>query len=314
MPRKNQKNGEYVKCESCGKLIYKTQYQLNKNKHHYCSNKCHANARHEKAYEDRKCEICGAFMHVSKKSEQRFCSIECQKIWQTQQVGEINPNFTQEKIQCEYCGDYFYIKQYKINNGQHHFCSNECRRAWYANVWSQSEEWKEESKKRAAEILKNNQSITLTKPQIIINNILDKENIIYNNEESFIYYSADNYLIEYDLVIEVMGDYWHSNPLKYKKLNDLQKKNIRRDKAKHTFLLDYYGINILYLWEKDILENPELCALLIKLYIINNGILKDYHSFNYCVENGKLILQNKLVKPYQSMDIEEVKEYMKIAI
>lgn len=311
---KNKKNGEYVKCESCGKIIYKTQYQLKKNKRHYCSNECHAHARHEKAYENRKCEICDTIMYVNKKSEQRFCSIECQKKWQTQQVGELNPNFTQKKIKCEYCGDFFYIKQHKINNGQHHFCSKECRQSWYANVWSQSEEWKEESRKRAVDILQDNQSITLTKPQIIINNILDKEEIKYNNEESFIYYSADNYLIEHNLIIEVMGDYWHANPFKYKQLNNLQKKNIRRDKAKHTFLLDYYDINVLYLWENDILKNPELCALLIKSYITNNGILNNYHSFNYYIENDKLILRNELTQPYQDMNIEEIKKYIKIAI
>lgn len=46
MPKKNQKTGMYVECEWCGELIYKVQSKLIKNKHHYCSNECHAKARH----------------------------------------------------------------------------------------------------------------------------------------------------------------------------------------------------------------------------------------------------------------------------
>ena len=86
MPPKGKLNGEYVACEWCGKLVYKTQSQLNKHKHHYCSNKCQSEKKHADTYENRRCEICGKLMHVSKKSTQRFCSTECQKEWQTQQV------------------------------------------------------------------------------------------------------------------------------------------------------------------------------------------------------------------------------------
>jgi endogenous inhibitor of DNA gyrase (YacG/DUF329 family) len=102
MPAKGNLTGTYVPCEWCGKLIYKTPYQLHKHGHHYCSNKCQSEKKHSETYEDRYCEICGELMHVSKKSTQRFCSLECQRIWQTQQVGPLNKKFTQEKINCDY--------------------------------------------------------------------------------------------------------------------------------------------------------------------------------------------------------------------
>lgn len=305
--------GEYVACEWCGKLVYKTQYQLNKNKHHYCSNKCQSAKKHSETYEDRACKICGELMHVSKKSTQRFCSSQCQKVWQTRQTGELNKKYTREKIKCEYCGKEFSIPKYKTNIDQRHFCSKDCRQAWYANVWSQTSEWKEESRKRAVKILKNNDVITLTKPQIIINELLDDYRIRYNNEEPFVYYSIDNYLIDYNLAIEIMGDYWHSNPLKFQKLNDLQRKNIARDKAKRTFIYKYYNIHILYLWENDILENPVLCRSLINLYIQNNGLLTNYHSFNYTFYDCDLTLRDQLIRPYQDMNNDEVKKYMKVA-
>lgn len=185
---------------------------------------------------------------------------------------------------------------------------------WYSSVWSQSDEWKEKSRIRAVEMLKNNKINTLTKPQIIINELLDLNNIKYVNEEPFVYYSIDNYLTDYNLVIEVMGDYWHGNPLKFDKLNDLQRKNITRDKAKHTFMKNRYNINILYIWEKDILEKPELCILLIKSYINNNGILDNYHSFNYVLQENSLVLNSKLIQPYQDMESSKIKEHIKIAV
>lgn len=314
MSSKRKLTGEYIECEWCGGLAYKTQSQLKKHKHHYCSNKCQSEKKHSEAYEDRACEICGELMHVSKKSTQRFCSTECQKMWQTQQVGELNKRFTRKKINCDYCGNEFFVKNYKTLTNQNHFCSKNCRQEWFANIWSQSDEWKDESRKRAANMMKNNLSITMTKPQIIVNELLDNYHIQYNNEEQFIYYSVDNYLINHNLIIEVMGDYWHGNPLKFNELNNLQRKNIGRDKAKHTFIQKYYDINILYLWEKDILERQDLCLSLILSYIENDGLLENYHSFNYILHNEKLTLNYPLVQPYQDMDNEEVKYYMKIAI
>lgn len=311
MPEKRKMTGEYVECEWCGRLVYKTKYQLNKHKHHYCSNKCQSEKKHFDTYEDRQCEICDKLMHVSKKSTQRFCSTECQKIWQTQQVGELNKKFNREKISCDYCGNEFFVKKYKINTDKNHFCSKKCRQEWYANVWSQSDEWKEESRKRAVNVLRNNTTTTLTKPQIIVNDLLDLCNIKYNNEEPFVYYSVDNYLVDYNLIIEVMGDYWHASPIKFNKLNDLQRKNIGRDKAKRTFIDKYYGIKILYLWERDIIEKPDLCMSLIKLYIDSKGVIDNYHSFNYVLHDNVVVLSDHLIRPFQDMNSYKINEYKK---
>lgn len=38
-------------------------------------------------------------------------------------------------------------------------------------------------------------------------------NIKYINEKTFKYYSVDNYLVDYNLIIEIMGDYFHANPI-----------------------------------------------------------------------------------------------------
>lgn len=314
MPRKGERTGLYVECENCGKLVYKTLSQFQKRKHHYCSNKCQSEKKHKETFEDRPCEICGKPMHVSKKSNQRFCSDKCQNIWQSQQTGLLNSKCTSQYTTCTYCGKSFLIQQYRLKEKDSHFCSTECRQEWYANVWSQLDEWKEESRKRAANLLKNMESTTMTKPQLLVNNILDKNGINYINEQPYIYYSVDNYLKDYNLIIEVMGDYWHGNPLKYKELNDMQRKNVGRDKAKHTFIKKYYNIEVLYLWEMDILHNHDVCEALIKKYIANNGILNNYNSFNYILKDDNLILKSdgNIIDPYSLQDCQ--KEIDKIAI
>lgn len=281
--------------------MYQTKTQYNRAKHHFCSNTCQKEFQHRELFEDRKCEVCGNYFHISKKSNQRFCSTHCQNEWQKTIVGELNPKYTRKKIVCECCGKEFFEKNYKTNNGQHNFCSTECRRKWYSTVFSKSKEWKNISQQRAISILENKKIDTNTKPQIIINNLLDKMNISYTNEKGFTYYAVDNYLNEQNLIIEVMGDFWHCNPLKYNNsnMNEIHKKRIPKDKAKHTYFKNMYNIEILYLWESDIYNNIKLCELLIKSYVNNNGSLKNYHSFNYHVENEELKLNDLIITPFQ---------------
>lgn len=146
-------------------------------------------------------------------------------------------------------------------------------------------------------ILNSNIPTTQTKPQIKINQILDNMNIAYRNEESFKYYSADNYLDDYNLVIEVMGDYWHGSPLKYdmNNINKVQRKAIGRDKSKHTYILKYYQIPILYLWEHDINNNEELCRQLIAKFIQEPYGMKSYNSFNYHMQDSNLVMNDNII-------------------
>ena len=284
-------------------LSDKTQYK--KSKHHFCSNKCHKEYEHNIKYEDRKCEICGGTFNVSKKSTQKFCSIQCQSKWQSLQVGDMNPRYNRIYCKCDSCGKDLEIIESNYLRFKNHFCNDSCRQTWYTNVYSQTKEWKETSRKRAVVLLKNGNPTTNTKPQRIINELLDNLNIKYENEKGYTYYSVDNYLQEYNLIIEVMGDYWHGNPMKYnnEKLNNTQKKCISRDKAKHTYIKNKYDIEILYIWETDIYNNIELCKHLILQYIRNEGILDNYNSFNYYNNNGEIYMNKDIIHPYQELKI-----------
>lgn len=58
-------------------------------------------------------------------------------------------------------------------------------------------------------------------------------------------------------IIEVQGSYWHGDKRLYeeKDLNATQKRNRTVDKIKLEWALKN-GINVVYVWEKDINENP----------------------------------------------------------
>lgn len=60
-----------------------------------------------------------------------------------------------------------------------------------------------------------------------------------------------------DLLIEIDGDYYHGNPLKYKKneLSPMQKHNQKVDKMK-TYWAGINCITLLRFWEYDIHNNP----------------------------------------------------------
>ena len=69
-------------------------------------------------------------------------------------------------------------------------------------------------------------------------------------------------------VIECQGDYWHANPRKYvgASINRTQAANVRRDKAKMTFL-SRRGYPVLCLWECDIWTNPDGCQKRIEEFL-----------------------------------------------
>lgn len=149
-------------------------------------------------------------------------------------------------------------------------------------------------------LLAQNEATLNSKPQQIVDDMLNKLGIKFTREEIFSFYSVDNYLSDYNLIIEVQGDYWHMNPIKQyartKKRDSYVKKDIRKNKYIH----EKYNINILYLWEHDILYHTDVCNMMIVKYIENNGIMEDYHSFNYELNTaGDLIpLPNKYIIGY----------------
>ncbi len=309
--QKNQINKIKVECLYCGKIKFVTPYIFKENENHFCNAECANNFRSEQAREIRECEICDKEYETFKNSTQRFCSLDCQIEWQRlyPKTGEDHPCFTSEIITCDWCGKEYYESQCIINSDRNNFfCSIKCRQEWFANIYSQTEEFKNASRERTVEMLSNGVfKHTETKPQIILNNILNDLYIEFINEYNCKYVSMDNYLLEYNLMIECMGTFWHCDNRFYNEINYvMQKQSIKQDKSKNSYIKSQYGINILYLWEHDIINNPTLCKQLILTYINNRGVLENYHSFNYVITSDGLILKNDIIIPYMEWESKKL--------
>jgi predicted nucleic acid-binding Zn ribbon protein len=309
-------NGKEIICDNCGKSFYRIQSHIDRQdkrmQNSFCSLECQKEYLHKQKFELRKCEVCGENLEVSKSSTQRFCSDACQNIWQTTRTKELNPKFASVLTPCTYCGKQHYVKPYKFDIQENFFCSIECRRSWFAEIYSQTEENKTLQREKILRQLENGSfSHVDTKPQLLVNTILDNQHIEYKREATFEYWAIDNYLEFNCLAIEVQGDYWHANPIIFnQKLTQVQYNRINNDKRKHTYFKNKHNFEILYLWEYDIINNTKLCEMLIQEYINNDGILENYHSFNYHIEDGQIRLNDILIVPYQDMNVNNYKDLL----
>lgn len=252
-----------------------------------------------------------------------YCSLKCRDEYKSNFLkGENSPFYNRIQAKCSFCQKDMLIIPHdaKLKNqfgDEHHFCSRECYSQFRSEYYSGTKhpqyhiEWTEERRAKIAvstvkQIQDGKFKQTQTKPHRIVNRLLEQNGITYENEKAIGHYSVDVYLPESNLLIEVMGDFWHCSPIKYTQdsLYDIQKKSIRRDKAKHTYVRKYHNVEILYLWENDIMQNEALCEQLILLYIKNHGMLQNYHSFNYhlCHDTHKLKMNTHIITPF--FDIE----------
>lgn len=90
-----------------------------------------------------------------------------------------------------------------------------------------------------------------TKIEIIIKDTLDGLDIKYVKNFRCDRYIFDFYLTDFNFVIECQGDYWHGNPEYFSEFNEIQLKNLERDKRKIDYLQEN-NIKSLYLWENEI--------------------------------------------------------------
>lgn len=283
---KNKKIKVRTVCDKCGKIFGCTISDYNHTKHHYCSHECY--------YKDKP---------------------------RTSKKGKDSQYYNRILTNCTNCGKEIAVipYNYKSKNkygDNHNFCCNKCyweyRSKYYVGEKSTMSSYvfsEEQRKRQAVQCLKNmkNMPTKNTSIQVIINDILDDMNINYEREHIIKYYSIDTFLSDYNLGIEIMGDYWHSNPCIYnlnnRLINDVQYKDVGKDKKKRTYLRRYYNMELLNLWENDIKTNIELCKSLIIYFIQKDGIIENNNSFNWTLDkDGNLQLKEIIVMPYFELD------------
>ena len=268
------------------------------------------------------CSYCGKeeskHLSVYIKNKECFCLSEC--YWnfkrECEPKGENHPSYNRVGKKCDNCGEDIKVIPWGIENYHHNFCSQKCywefRSKYYIGEKHSQfglKKTTEQKRKMRIATVKSYENGTYkrrTKPQIKVDEILDDLNMVFKNEYNCKYYAIDNYLPDHNLMIEVNGDYFHSNPLKFTKLNTMQIKGITRDKRKRTYIKRYKEINVLYLWESDINNKQEMCKELILEYVNNKGILSNFNSFNYSLVEGELLLNDDIIIPYIDWDIKNI--------
>lgn len=244
-----------------------------------------------------------------------YCSNTCYHNYKKENPikGKCHPQYNRKSVNCSYCGKECHVPLWKTNRTNkegvnHIYCSQACcwnhKKIYYRGQRSNFSNYKPPTEvqmarmNKAQEALRSkicNGSILNSKPQLIVDGWLQEMNIDYKREYQIGNYYCDNYLSQYKLVIEVMGDYWHANPLYYNhtNINAVQCKDIKNDKDKALYIKKHLGCSILYLWETDINQNPLLCKTLIQKYITNN--LSIFHSYRYeLLTNNTLRIKNTL--------------------
>lgn len=275
------------------------------------------------------CSVCGADVIVRPSDIRKHTvSFRCEKHKRIVKKGGEHPQYKRVECVCTNCGNTFFrtpsqIKRVNKFGEQNVFCCRKCysefrhkyyvgeKGAMYQHVYTE-EQRKNLSRgvvKRASSAERLNSSIQKT-----VDKILDELNVLYQREMPFDFYSCDNYLPDQNLIIEVMGDYWHSNPNRYshsgRMINNIQARGILKDKQKFSYIDNHYHIPILYLWETDIKTDPEKCKRLICRFIQWRS-LPNYHSFNYTLDNNNLHFTDEIVTPYQDLPVSEYKSLIK---
>ncbi len=299
-----------VPCHFCNTEFEIKKYRLERYKRNFCSRDCMIkwwdsdegkSVREEEVIAKNKakmievnCKYCTKEIikkaySVKRNKKNYFCDNKCHRAYMKKFNSEFNRNANKAKfnVKCYNCNKEKQVVESVYKKNKFFFCSHECYQ------------------KRRIEI--SDIKHTETSIHQKINKVLEDIGVDYKNEYGIKYYSVDIYLSKFNLIIEIMGDYWHANPIKYPhvdKLNSVQIKDIRLDKRKQMYIQKYRGINVLYLWETDIKNNQELCKNLIIEYINNNGILTDYHSYNYCLHENKLKLRENIIKPHFVKEIK----------
>jgi len=123
----------------------------------------------------------------------------------------------------------------------------------------------------------------------IYEKIKNKFEFIYFKENKYVFYATkefriknrfgiypDMYIKDINLCIEIFGNFWHMNPLKYSE-NDINpvigktaKEIWQNDSERIKLLKNYYNKNVIIIWENEISENRK------KILIELEGKINEY--------------------------------------
>ena len=134
--------------------------------------------------------------------------------------------------------------------------------------WSK-EENREKQRKKRVKYLKDYQYNNKTILESRFGDLLESIGVDFIFQYTICGFNFDYYLPKYDLAIEVDGDFYHCNPIKYPNgpIYESQKTTIKNDDKKNKICEGSNGLTLLRFWESDINNRTEWVIGEIKKFI-----------------------------------------------
>ncbi|MEC5270567.1 DUF559 domain-containing protein [Caldifermentibacillus hisashii] len=229
--------------EGCGNLV---EIDTNHNKNRwkpmkYCSN---YSCRYTKKNRNRKCLVCNN-LFSNEDLRVKTCSKECSLNLKSKKVTEWHANMSEkekrerfEKIISKTAATRRKNKTPSWNSGKTGIYTEETI----------------EKIRKAALIQFENGVFRKTSIESKVEELLQEMNLKYKYSFILQKHQFDFLLIDYNILIECDGDYWHVNPKFYPKPKGWQIKRIEIDKEKNRIAKNN-GYTILRFWEDEINNN-----------------------------------------------------------
>ena len=237
-----------VSCDYCKKdyEIYPNKIDSSK----YCSKECMGLAKTRDATVILVCQYCGKDFDETRGQinffgETKYCSSECRNLGSQKRA----------TLYCSICQKEYWVPQSRSEKSV--CCSTECLAKWNSQVYSQRPEVKLRLRKQGLKSQLNAKT-SYTLPELIVYSYLEENNIAFIPQyvvgEILV---VDFFLPDYNCVLEVYGDYWHANPLKYGEspkipLSEMQIRNKQKDIRRYKVLTKKYDYYFYSLWETNI--------------------------------------------------------------
>ena len=243
-------------CKQCNKSFKVIKSDLEKRI--FCSKECDSKYRHISGTQEIRCDECGIKFKKIKSGikDYNFCQLECLSRWNSKKNNK-------SLVTCYICSKEHYVKN--VQSKTYKTCSLDCHYKYLKELGS-SDEYREKMRLNALKSLQSSKKSD-TKPERMVKEYLIKNNINFESQKDmYDKFVVDFYIIEKDIILEVYGDYWHSNPDIYNEVNkpnDMQIRQSKRDKSREAYLKKC-GHTFLKIWERDIYDNIEEAMKIIE--------------------------------------------------
>ena len=221
-------------CPTCG-----ASFVPPNGRERHCSNACAAKQRKKRPT---KCKQCGASFVRHGTKPHPYCSHACYIAAVNERRQTLGRQPGKVERVCSSCGEAFYRYPSQLKGpGYPAYCSRACHAA--AQVGERPKHFD----------VYFTSDAPATKIETATYQALEELGIAFDRQRYLGPFRVDAYIPDSKMVIECLGDYWHSNPRRFPNgpVSVPQKEIAVRDQTRRMWLKDH-GFRLVELWECDI--------------------------------------------------------------